>query len=79
MVCLHSQKKKGSLEMRRPKAALAAVTMKLWSSGLRGDGGGQKNKITVLDFRRADFRSFRYLLKRVTLDKALEERGTQES
>ena len=38
-----------------------------------------KSKITVLDFRRADFGLFRYLLGRVPLDKALEGRGTQES
>jgi len=37
------------------------------------------SKLTTLDFRRADFDLFRDLLSRVPWDKALEERGAQES
>ena len=37
------------------------------------------SKLTTLDFRRADFGLFRDLLGRVVWDKALEERGAQES
>jgi len=38
-----------------------------------------KRRITVLDFMRASFELFRYLLGRVSLEKALEGRRTQES
>ncbi|KAM9591189.1 uncharacterized protein ACIBXB_006085 isoform 1-T2 [Morphnus guianensis] len=37
------------------------------------------SKLTTLDFRRADFGFFRYLLGRVPWDKALQGRGAQES
>ncbi|PKU42736.1 hypothetical protein llap_6956 [Limosa lapponica baueri] len=37
------------------------------------------NKLSILDFRRADFGLFRDLLGRVPWDKALEGRGTQKS
>jgi len=37
------------------------------------------SKLTALGFRRADFGIFRNLLGRVQQDKALEERGAQES
>ncbi|GAB0186660.1 hypothetical protein GRJ2_001131300 [Grus japonensis] len=37
------------------------------------------SKLTTLDFRRTDFGLFRDLLGRVPWDKALEERGAQES
>ena len=37
------------------------------------------SKLTLLDFRRADFGLFRDLLGRVPWDKALEGRGAQES
>ncbi|GAB0193175.1 hypothetical protein GRJ2_001782800 [Grus japonensis] len=37
------------------------------------------SKLTTLDFRRADFGLFRDLLGTVPWDKALEERGAQES
>jgi len=37
------------------------------------------SKLTTLNFRRADFHLFRDLLRRVPWDKALEERGAQES
>ncbi|GAB0190944.1 hypothetical protein GRJ2_001559700 [Grus japonensis] len=37
------------------------------------------NKLTTLDFRRADFGLFRDLLGRIPWDKALEGRGAQES
>ncbi|GAB0204620.1 hypothetical protein GRJ2_002927600 [Grus japonensis] len=37
------------------------------------------SKLTILDFRRADFGLFRDLLGRVPWDKALEGRGAQES
>jgi len=36
-------------------------------------------KLTTLDFSRADFGLFRFLLGRVPWDKALEGRGAQES
>ncbi|PKU29548.1 glycerol kinase [Limosa lapponica baueri] len=45
---------------------------------LRG-GSRAKNKLTTLDFRRADFGLFRDLLGRVPWDKALERRGAQEN
>ncbi|GAB0188840.1 hypothetical protein GRJ2_001349300 [Grus japonensis] len=37
------------------------------------------SKLTTLDFRRADFGLFRDLLGRIPWDKALEERGAQDS
>ena len=37
------------------------------------------SKLTILDFRRADFGLFRDLLGRVPWDTALEGRGAQES
>lgn len=38
-----------------------------------------RNRLAALDFRRADFGPFRELLGEVPWDKALEERGAQES
>ena len=65
--------------MRRSKAASATVTKKWWSLGTGEERAGQKNKITTLDFRRADFSPFRELLERVLRDRVLEEREVQES
>ena len=41
-------------------------------------GGKAKNRITAVDFRRADLQLFRDLLRRVPWETVLESRGVQE-
>jgi len=70
--------RRGWRAMSSSRAALAALTMKWWSSESVGQQG-RHTKFTTLDFRRADFGLFRDLLGRVPWIKPWREEGPKKA